>query len=92
MYKLVIVTNCYAGDFDNDLYEKCFTGTHKYGVCSYKSVIDNAMFVNYEKKPSKNSIEKVLVKLNQFCKETGLIVNHVLLLDTAKNVIASYLS
>lgn len=90
MYRLIIATDRYAGDIEENLYENCFTIAHKHHVCSYKSIIDNAICIYYDNKPRKNNIENVLVKLNKWSKVQNVNIEEVVLLDEAKNIIERY--
>ena len=57
MYKLVVVTDQYAGDFEHEMYKSCIKDNQRYQISPYKSMIDNAVMVFYENKPSKRKIE-----------------------------------
>ena len=90
MYKLVVVTDQYAGDFEHEMYKSCIKGDQKYQISPYKSMIDNAVMVFYENKPSKRKIENILIRLNKWSMERGINVREVILLDNAKNVLEKY--
>ena len=42
MYKLVVVTDQYAGDFEHEMYKSCIKGDQKYQISPYKSMIYEA--------------------------------------------------
>ena len=72
------------------MYKSCIKGDQKYQISPYKSMIDNAVMVFYENKPSKRKIENILIRLNKWSMESGINVREVLLLDNAKNVLEKY--
>lgn len=90
MYKLAVVTEQYAGDFEHEMFKACFKDKNKYQIGPYKSMIDNALVVFYENKPSKRKIENILIRLNKWSRENGVNVREVILLDNAKNVLEKY--
>lgn len=91
MYKLVIVTNQYAGYIEDDLYNTCFNKKHNYHVCQYKSIVDNSVCVYLSTKPRKRTIEGILKKLNTWSEKNHIEIKEVLLLNNLKQIVEQYM-